>query len=64
MKKSGQYYALPELAKTFKVIAKEGVDAMYNGSLTDQLVKDLNKLNSIITKEDLANYELVSCFLD
>lgn len=56
-KKSGDYYALPELAKTLKVVAQEGVDAIYNGSLTDQLVEDIKKLNGIITKQDLANYE-------
>lgn len=40
-----------------KIIANEGVDAIYNGSLTDKLLDDLKKVNSIITGEDLANYE-------
>lgn len=30
---------------------------MYNGSLTSQLLADLKEANSIITKEDLANYK-------
>lgn len=57
VKKGGEYYTLPQLAKTFRTIAKEGVNAFYNGSLTDQLVEDFKNINSIITKEDLANYE-------
>lgn len=45
------------LANTFKVIAREGIKAIYNGSLTSQLLSDLKEVNSIITKEDLANYK-------
>uniref|UniRef100_A0A2H8TUN5 Gamma-glutamyltranspeptidase 1 n=2 Tax=Melanaphis sacchari TaxID=742174 RepID=A0A2H8TUN5_9HEMI len=55
-KKTGEFFTLPELAKTFRTVAKEGVDAIYNGSLTSKLVDDLKKVNGIITKEDLANY--------
>jgi gamma-glutamyltranspeptidase / glutathione hydrolase / leukotriene-C4 hydrolase len=57
LKKAGQIYKLPELAETLRVIAKEGADAIYNGSLTSKVLGDLKKVNSIITKEDLANYE-------
>lgn len=59
IKKAGDMYKLPKLAETMKVIAKEGGNAFYKGSLTSQLLEDLNKINSIITKEDLANYKLV-----
>jgi len=44
------------LAETLRTVAKEGVDAIYNGSLTSKIVDDLKKVNGIITKEDLANY--------
>jgi len=57
LKKVGQIYKLPKLAETLRIIAKEGVDAIYNGSLTSKVLKDLKKIKSIITKEDLANYE-------
>lgn len=57
MKTVGEIYTLPELAETMKVIAKEGGDAIYNGSLTKQLLEDLKKVNGIITEEDLANYK-------
>ncbi|CAH1711156.1 unnamed protein product [Aphis gossypii] len=58
LKKVGQIYKLPKLAETLKIIAKEGVDAIYNGSLTSKVLKDLKKIKSIITKEDLANYDV------
>lgn len=57
VKRAGRTYKLSELAKTMKVVAKEGVNAFYNGSLTSQFLKDLEKINSIITREDLANYK-------
>jgi len=57
MKIPGEIYKLPKLAETLRIIAKEGVDAIYNGSLTSEVLRDLKKVKSLITKEDLANYE-------
>ncbi|XP_025416058.1 glutathione hydrolase 1 proenzyme-like isoform X2 [Sipha flava] len=57
-KKMGEIYKLPELAKTLRTVAKEGADAIYNGSLTSGLVKDLKNVNGIITEEDFANYKV------
>lgn len=57
MKTNGEIYKLPKLAETLRIIAKEGVDAIYNGSLTSKVLEDLKKVKSLITKEDLANYE-------
>jgi len=54
---TGEMYTLPKLAETMKIIASEGVNAIYNGSLTAQLLEDLKKVNGIITEEDLARYE-------
>lgn len=56
-KKAGEIYKFPKLAEIMRIIAKEGTDAIYNGSLTSKLVDDLRKKNGIITEEDLANYE-------
>ncbi|XP_026813149.1 glutathione hydrolase 1 proenzyme-like isoform X1 [Rhopalosiphum maidis] len=56
VKTAGEQYKLPKLAETMKIIAKEGVKAIYNGSLTPKLLEDLKEVNGIITKEDLANY--------
>jgi len=57
VKTNGEIYKLPKLAETLRIIAKEGVDAIYNGSLTSKVLEDLKKVKSLITKEDLANYE-------
>ncbi|VVC34645.1 Hypothetical protein CINCED_3A012630 [Cinara cedri] len=57
-KKAGDIYKLPKLAKTMRVIAKEGSDALYKGSLTSQFLKDIHDINGIITAEDLANYKV------
>lgn len=57
-KKTGEIYKLPKLAETLRIVAKEGVDAIYNGSLTSKIVDDLKTVNGIITKEDLANYNV------
>lgn len=45
------------LAKTLTLIAEEGVDVLYNGSLTDGFVKDIQDHGGIITAEDLRNYK-------
>ncbi|KAE9539702.1 hypothetical protein AGLY_004954 [Aphis glycines] len=58
VKKAGEKYRLPKLAETMKIISVEGAKAIYNGSLTFQLVEDIKKVNGIITVEDLANYEV------
>ncbi|XP_027844972.1 scoloptoxin SSD14-like isoform X3 [Aphis gossypii] len=56
VKTVGEQYKLPKLAETMKIIAEEGINAIYNGSLTSILLEDLKEVNGIITKEDLANY--------
>ncbi|KAK7106260.1 hypothetical protein V1264_017532 [Littorina saxatilis] len=48
---------LPELSETLRKISEGGEAAFYNGSLTDDLLKDLEDIESIITKEDLLNYK-------
>ncbi|CAL1536405.1 unnamed protein product, partial [Lymnaea stagnalis] len=49
----------PQLAETLRVIADEGANAFYNGSLTDQIVDDLKDMGSIITRNDFINYEVI-----
>lgn len=53
----GQYIKRLALAKTLEVIAVEGGDALHNGSLTHQFVKDIQDMGGIITVEDMNNYE-------
>ncbi|XP_068633058.1 glutathione hydrolase 1 proenzyme-like [Battus philenor] len=43
--------------RTLKQIAKKGGDELYNGSLAVEFLDDLQRAGSIITAEDLRNYE-------
>ncbi|XP_078482748.1 glutathione hydrolase 1 proenzyme-like [Ciona intestinalis] len=58
LKKFGDPIRRPLLAQTLKTIAKEGASAFYNGSLTYDIIKDLNEGfgENRITAEDLWNY--------
>ncbi|CAH1803236.1 unnamed protein product [Owenia fusiformis] len=42
IKKVGEIVKMPKLAKTLEIIAEEGIQAFYNGSLTDELLSELN----------------------
>ena len=39
--KAGEIIKMPKLARTLEIIADEGVDAFYNGSLTKDIVADI-----------------------
>ncbi|XP_041373230.1 glutathione hydrolase 1 proenzyme-like [Gigantopelta aegis] len=54
--KEGEIRRDPKLAKTLQIIADEGMQAFYNGSLTDDILSDINERDSIITKADLLQY--------
>lgn len=57
--KNGDVFVQKDLAKTLKLIAKEGSDAFYKGKIADLIVADMQKNNALITKEDLAEYKVV-----
>lgn len=52
----GQFMLNPDLAKTFKLIAKHGKDGFYQGVVADAIVEELQKRNHVMTKEDLKNH--------
>ena len=41
--KAGEIIKMPKLARTFEIIADEGVDAFYNGSLTKDIVAEIQE---------------------
>lgn len=45
-----------KLCNTLKIIAENGGDDLYNGTLAKMLVEDIKELGGIITEEDLSNY--------
>lgn len=47
-----------KLAKTLAEIARNGIEAFYNGSIGLKLVEDLKKDGGILTMEDLTNYQV------
>lgn len=50
-------HAHQELCDTYKILAENGGDDFYNGTLAGLIVDDLKDLGSIITKDDLQSYE-------
>ncbi|KAK3589113.1 hypothetical protein CHS0354_017077 [Potamilus streckersoni] len=57
--KEGDIMKRPKLAATLEIIAKEGPDAFYNGSLSENITRDIQDAGGIITKEDLSSYTAV-----
>ncbi|KAK6922947.1 hypothetical protein RJ641_011251, partial [Dillenia turbinata] len=47
-----------KLGKTFRTIAKKGIEAFYNGSIGLKLVSDVQKLGGILKMEDLQSYQV------
>ena len=54
--KEGDLLIMPELDNTLTLIAKNGADIFYKGTIADYLVADLQDLGSIISLEDLQRY--------
>jgi len=48
----------PKYADTLEIIANQGVDSFYTGVLADKIVKEIQDRGGIITKEDLADYQV------
>lgn len=48
-----------KLAETLEIVAKEGVDTIYNnGTIAQKLIGELNAMGAILTIEDLQNYKV------
>lgn len=47
-----------KLARTLEIIADQGADAFYNGSLSNHIVQEIQEQGGIITEKDLSNYQV------
>lgn len=56
--KAGDTIKYPKLAKTLERIKAKGRDEFYKGKTAGHLIDKIQKLGGIMTKEDLANYEV------
>lgn len=48
----------PDLAKTYSIIAEQGPSAFYEGEIADAVVASVQKYGGVMTKEDLAGYQI------
>ena len=58
MYSAGDTIKREKLARTLEIIADEGVDAFYNGSLAHHIVQEIQEQGGIITQKDLADYQV------
>ncbi len=58
MYSAGDIMKRPKYAATLEIIAQQGVDTFYTGVLADKIVKEIRDRGGIITKEDLADYQV------
>ncbi|XP_035739251.1 glutathione hydrolase 1 proenzyme-like isoform X2 [Vespa mandarinia] len=56
--KVGEKIKRPKLAKTLRLIANNGPDIFYNGSMTDEMVTEIQSFKGIITREDFETYSV------
>ncbi len=56
--KAGQLHKRPDLAESYRQIAKHKSDAVYKGPIGEKLVAFMQKEGGLISQEDLDNYEV------
>jgi gamma-glutamyltranspeptidase / glutathione hydrolase len=52
----GTRFVQPELAQTLNLIADQGPDAFYHGSIATSIVDEMQRGHGLITEQDLATY--------
>ncbi len=54
---AGEWFSNPDLAASYRQLAKEGPAALYGGTLGRKLVDGLSQLGGFLTLDDLASHE-------
>jgi gamma-glutamyltranspeptidase/glutathione hydrolase len=57
--KAGETFVQKDLAKTLRLISREGARAFYQGAVADAIAKDMAANGGLVTREDLAKYSIV-----
>jgi gamma-glutamyltranspeptidase/glutathione hydrolase len=57
----GDILVQKDLAKTFKIMAKEGLDTFYSGSIADAIVGSLSRAGGLLSNEDLSKHRSEFC---
>lgn len=55
----GDLFIQKDLARTLKLISKNGKDGFYRGEVADKIVQHMRKSGGFITYEDLDNYQAI-----
>lgn len=55
--RTGQIFRNPDLAKTLRILQKQGRDGFYKGPLASALIDKLRSLGGTMTLEDMARYK-------
>jgi gamma-glutamyltranspeptidase/glutathione hydrolase len=55
---AGETIRNPDLAKTLKLIADQGTDAIYKGDIARRIAAEVQKQGGILTAQDLASYRI------
>ncbi|MCX7028125.1 MAG: gamma-glutamyltransferase [Spirochaetes bacterium] len=56
---AGDIYKNPDLAKSLRLIAKEGIDAFYKGDIAKAIAADMKANGGLIDENDLAQYKAI-----
>jgi gamma-glutamyltranspeptidase/glutathione hydrolase len=56
--KEGDVYQKDHLAKAFRVLQRDGIDAFYEGEIGEAIISTLKKLGGIMEMSDLKNYKI------
>jgi gamma-glutamyltranspeptidase / glutathione hydrolase len=54
----GDLLKQPDLARTLRLIARDGVDVLYRGEIGQRIVDDMQRHGGLLTMEDLADFSV------